>query len=320
MFLFSLVLVELVKFFYFLNKECFFFFPKKGKTTLSADPARALIGDDETVWYDKGVFNIEGGCYAKCIGLSKEQEPEIYDAVRFGAVLENVVFDNQTRVINYNDDSITQNTRVCYPIEFIPNAQIPCVAGHPKNIIMLSCDAFGVLPPVAKLSIEQAMYYFISGYTAKVAGTEVGIVEPEATFSACFGDAFLVWHPTRYAELLAEKVKQHIVDVWLVSTGWTGGPYGVGSRMKLKYTRAIIDSIHSGELANVPYETLPIFNFQIPTKCTGCPSELLNPRSTWKNPEEFDTKLKNLAQMFKKNFAQYTDEKSKQIALSGPQI
>jgi len=185
---------------------------------------------------------------------------------------------------------------------------------------MLSCDAFGVLPPVAKLTPEQAMYYFISGYTAKVAGTEVGIVEPEATFSACFGDAFLVWHPTKYAEMLAEKVKYHTADVWLVSTGWSGGPYGVGSRMKLKYTRAIIDSIHHGELATVPYETLPLFNLQIPTKCSNVPSDLLHPRKTWKNGEEYDKKLENLAHLFKKNFAQYNDEKSKKIALNGPQI
>lgn len=185
---------------------------------------------------------------------------------------------------------------------------------------MLTCDAFGILPPVAKLTIEQAMYYFISGYTAKVAGTEVGIVEPEATFSACFGDAFLVWHPTKYAEMLAEQVKKHTADVWLVSTGWSGGSYGVGSRMKLKYTRAIIDSIHHGELASVPYANLPIFNLQIPTKCTGVPSEILNPRNTWKNPEEYDLKLKNLAQMFQKNFSQYKDEKSQKIANAGPQL
>ncbi|MEM6961172.1 MAG: phosphoenolpyruvate carboxykinase (ATP), partial [Myxococcota bacterium] len=237
----------------------FFGLSGTGKTTLSADPERKLIGDDEHCWNDKGIFNIEGGCYAKAINLSEEQEPEIFQAIRFGSVLENVVFDRDARRVNYNDVSITQNTRCSYPIEHIPNAKIPCMGGHPKNIVMLTCDAFGVLPPVSKLSPEQAMYHFISGYTAKVAGTEMGVTEPEATFSACFGAPFLVWHPTKYAELLAEKMRNHGALTWLVNTGWTGGPYGVGVRMSLPQTRAILDGIHSAELAHAPMRKDSIF-------------------------------------------------------------
>ncbi|MCB0325087.1 MAG: phosphoenolpyruvate carboxykinase (ATP), partial [Bdellovibrionales bacterium] len=229
----------------------FFGLSGTGKTTLSADPRRKLIGDDEHCWTDDGVFNIEGGCYAKCIGLREESEPEIFQAVRFGALLENVVYDQEDREIDYDDDSITQNTRVSYPIEYIPNAKLPCTGGHPKNIILLTCDAFGVLPPVCKLTPEQAMYHFISGYTAKVAGTEQGVTEPEATFSACFGAAFMVWHPSKYAELLAEKMRQNRSSAWLVNTGWTGGAHGTGSRIKLRYTRAIIDAIHDGSLDEV---------------------------------------------------------------------
>src|SRR6266481_3690684 len=215
-----------------------------GKTTLSADPKRHLIGDDEHVWSDEGIFNIEGGCYAKAINLTPENEPDIFQALRFGAVLENVVFDDEGNEVNFADTSITQNTRGAYPIEFIHNAKIPCVAGHPTDIVFLTCDAFGILPPVSRLSPEQAMYHYISGYTAKVAGTEVGVTEPQATFSACFGAPFMVWHPAKYAELLASKMKQHNVNVWLVNTGWSGGSYGKGSRIKLKYTRAILDAIH----------------------------------------------------------------------------
>src|SRR3954469_17314762 len=223
-----------------------------GKTTLSADPKRLLIGDDEHCWTDTGVFNIEGGCYAKMIKLSKEQEPDIWNAMAFGSVLENVVYEPESHVVDYDNISITENTRGSYPIEFIRNAKIPCVAGHPRDVIFLTCDAFGVLPPVSRLTPAQAMYHFISGYTAKVAGTEVGVVEPQATFSPCFGGPFLVWHPAKYAEMLADKIRKHKANVWLVNTGWSGGGYGVGSRMKLAYTRAILDAIHDGPLAGAP--------------------------------------------------------------------
>mmetsp|Transcript_21008 Transcript_21008/g.29470 ORF Transcript_21008/g.29470 Transcript_21008/m.29470 type:complete len:569 (+) Transcript_21008:93-1799(+) len=297
----------------------FFGLSGTGKTTLSADPRRQLIGDDEHCWEDGGIFNIEGGCYAKCINLSKEQEPEIFAAVRFGAVLENVVFDDISRVVDYDDNSLTENTRTSYPIEFIPNAKIPCLGGHPSNIIMLSCDAFGVLPPVSKLTPEQVMYYFISGYTAKVAGTEVGVVEPQATFSACFGDAFLVWHPTKYAEMLAEKMRTHKVNAWLINTGWIGGSYGVGSRIRLKYTRAIIDAIHSGELANAPTAKLPIFGIDIPTKCSHVPDEVLIPRESWKDKDQYDKTLRKLAELFGKNIQRFNIQ-SKEILNAGPQL
>src|SRR5207237_3375840 len=233
-----------------------------GKTTLSADPKRYLIGDDEHCWSDEGVFNIEGGCYAKAVNLTPENEPDIFQALRFGAVLENVVLA-EDRLVDYGDISITENTRGAYPIEFIHNAKIPCVAGHPTDIIFLTCDAFGVLPPVSSLSPAQAMYHFISGYTAKVAGTEVGVKEPSATFSPCFGGPFLVWHPAKYAELLAAKLKQHRANVWLVNTGWSGGSHGTGSRMSLRITRAIINAIHSGALASVKTQTDPVFGFEI---------------------------------------------------------
>ncbi|PRP73557.1 phosphoenolpyruvate carboxykinase [Planoprotostelium fungivorum] len=297
----------------------FFGLSGTGKTTLSADPHRQLIGDDEHCWDDQGVFNIEGGCYAKAIDLSREQEPEIFDAIRFGSVLENVVFDDQTREVDYHDVSLTQNTRACYPIEYISNARVPCVGPHPNNIIMLSCDAFGVLPPVVKLTPEMAMYYFISGYTAKVAGTEVGITEPEATFSACFGDPFLVLHPTRYAEMLAEKMRQHKAEAWLINTGWIGGGYGVGSRIKLKYTRAIIDAIHSGELAKAPTVASPVFGFHIPTKCSGVPDEILQPRLSWTDAASYDKSLNKLAGLFSNNIAKF-DIKSKEILQAGPQV
>lgn len=266
----------------------FFGLSGTGKTTLSADPNRGLIGDDEHVWTDEGIFNIEGGCYAKCVGLSHETEPEIYDAIKFGSVLENVVYDDHTREVNYKDTSITENTRVAYPLEYIPNAVIPAVAAHPKNVIMLTCDAFGVLPPVAMLTPEQAMYHFISGYTAKIAGTEVGVTEPVATFSACFGEPFLVWHPAKYAELLAMKLRKHNTPCWLVNTGWSGGSYGVGKRMSLKYTRAIIDAIHSGELIKAQTQTFPIFNLKVPVSCTGVPNDLLMPVNTWADKRKYE--------------------------------
>jgi phosphoenolpyruvate carboxykinase (ATP) len=249
-----------------------------GKTTLSADPKRYLIGDDEHCWGDDGIFNIEGGCYAKAVNLTSESEPDIFSALRFGAVLENVVLE-EDHSVDYTDVSITENTRGAYPINFIRNSLIPCVAGHPTDVIFLTCDAFGVLPPVSSLTPEQAMFHFISGYTAKVAGTEVGIKEPTATFSPCFGGPFLVWHPKKYAELLAENIRKHNTRVWLVNTGWSGGAYGVGSRIKLAHTRAIIDAIHNGTLSTVRTVPDPVFGFNVVPECLGVPSEILLPRS-----------------------------------------
>jgi phosphoenolpyruvate carboxykinase (ATP) len=298
----------------------FFGLSGTGKTTLSADPRRRLIGDDEHCWTDRGVFNIEGGCYAKCLGLSAESEPEIFSAVRFGSVLENTVFDPHTRVVDYNDDSLTQNTRASYPIEFIPNAKAPCLGGHPRNIVLLTCDAFGVLPPVSRLSPEQAMYHFISGYTAKVAGTEVGVNEPEATFSACYGAAFLVWHPTKYAEMLAQRMKRHGTSAWLVNTGWCGGAYGVGRRMKLAHTRAIVDAIHAGALDDVKTVEDPIFGLQIPLEVPGCPREVLVPSEAWEDAEAYDATARKLAALFHKNFSQYADEASEGTKSAGPRV
>ena len=298
----------------------FFGLSGTGKTTLSADPRRKLIGDDEHCWSDDGVFNIEGGCYAKCIGLTRESEPEIYDAIRFGTVLENTVFDPQTRVVDFDDTSITENTRASYPIEHISNAKIPCVGGHPRNIILLTCDAFGVLPPVSRLTPAQMMYHFISGYTAKVAGTEVGVTEPEATFSACFGAAFLVWHPIKYAQMLAERMEAHQAQGWLVNTGWTGGPYGVGSRIKLRYTRAIIDAIHSGELARAETVEDPTFGFAIPTRCPGVPSDLLVPRRTWNDPVAYDVAAADLGRRFQENFRVFQQEAPEEILAAAPRV
>jgi phosphoenolpyruvate carboxykinase (ATP) len=289
-----------------------------GKTTLSADPKRMLIGDDEHCWSDSGIFNIEGGCYAKAIDLTPESEPDIFQALRFGAVLENVVLDAEKRTVQFHDKSITENTRGAYPIEFIKNAKIPCVAGHPTDLIFLTCDAFGVLPPVSKLSPAHAMYHFISGYTAKVAGTEMGVTEPTATFSPCFGGPFLVWHPAKYAELLAEKMKQHKANVWLVNTGWTGGGYGVGSRMKLSLTRHIIDAIHSGELAKAPTQRDETFGFEVVTACPEVPSEVLVPRNTWKDKAAYDAAAKKLAQLFVNNFKAYEVGVSPEVRAASP--
>ncbi|PKC06763.1 phosphoenolpyruvate carboxykinase [Rhizophagus irregularis] len=298
----------------------FFGLSGTGKTTLSADPKRFLIGDDEHCWSDHGIFNIEGGCYAKCINLSSEKEPEIFNAIRFGSVLENVVYDSHTRVVNYDDSSLTENTRCAYPIEYIPNAKIPCISSdHPKNIILLTCDAYGVLPPVSKLSSSQAMYHFISGYTAKIAGTEEGVTEPEATFSACFGQPFLVLHPYRYAKMLADKMEHHKADAWLINTGWNGGAYGVGERIKLKYSRAIIDAIHSGELTKAEYENYDVFNLQIPKSCSGVPTDILNPSKTWKGPQETFTKTRDsLAARFVENFKLYQEQTDSEVVHSGP--
>jgi len=298
----------------------FFGLSGTGKTTLSADPRRALIGDDEHCWSDDGVFNIEGGCYAKCINLSREGEPEIYAAIRYGSVLENVVYDDSSRTVDYSSQSITENTRCSYPVEFIPNAKIPCVGKHPRNVIFLTCDAFGVLPPVSKLSPDQAMFHFISGYTAKVAGTEMGVKEPEATFSACFGAAFMVWHPTKYAELLAAKIARTGAQAWLVNTGWSGGGYGTGKRMSLKHTRAILDAIHDGSLAKAPTRTDAVFGFQVPTTCSNVPSEILDPKNTWADKAAFDNKQKDLAARFAKNFQKYADKASEKIRAAAPRI
>jgi phosphoenolpyruvate carboxykinase (ATP) len=289
-----------------------------GKTTLSADPQRRLIGDDEHVWSDSGIFNIEGGCYAKAIDLTRDSEPDIFEALHFGAVLENVVLDRERRDVNYSDTSVTQNTRGAYPIEFIGNAQVPCIGGHPTNVIFLTCDAFGVLPPVSKLSREQAMYYFLSGYTAKVAGTEVGVTEPQATFSACFGAPFLVWHPTKYAELLGQKMDAHQVSVWLVNTGWTGGGYGLGSRIKLRYTRAIVTAIHDGSLAASPTQLDPIFGLAQVIKCAEVPDEILIPENSWKDPAQYRRAASKLAGLFKDNFKQFEQQVSSEVRVAGP--
>lgn len=296
----------------------FFGLSGTGKTTLSADTRRQLIGDDEHGWTDEGIFNIEGGCYAKCIHLSPEKEPEIYQAIGFGAVLENVIYDEESRHVDYNDSSITENTRAAYPIEDIPNAVIPCTGGHPGNIIFLTCDAFGVLPPVSKLSPAQAMYHFISGYTAKVAGTEVDVIEPQATFSACFGGAFMVWHPGKYAEMLAQKIREHGARVWLVNTGWSGGEYGVGSRMPLACTRAIIDAIHGSKLQDVPCIEDPYFGFQTPTACPGVPEKLMIPRNAWPDPAGYDAKAAYLCRLFKENFQQFEAGAGPEITQAGP--
>lgn len=296
----------------------FFGLSGTGKTTLSADPRRRLIGDDEHCWSDDGVFNIEGGCYAKCIHLSAANEPEIYRAIRFGTVLENTVLEDCTRSVDYADDTITENTRASYPIEFIDSAKIPCLGGHPQNIIFLTCDAFGVLPPVARLTPEQAMYHYISGYTAKVAGTEVGVTEPEATFSACFGAAFLVWHPTKYAYLLAERMRRHGAQAWLVNTGWSGGAYGVGRRMPIRATRAIIDAIHSGELTDAATAEDPLFGLHVPLECPNVPTELLQPRNTWTDKESYDGTARRLAGLFCKNFVKYAGLAHDDIRQAGP--
>ena len=291
-----------------------------GKTTLSADPKRRLIGDDEHVWGDDGIFNIEGGCYAKAIDLTPENEPDIFHALRFGSVLENVVFDDEGHHVDFHDTSITQNTRGAYPIEFIKNAKIPCVSGHPTDIIFLTCDAFGVLPPVAKLTPEQAMYHFISGYTAKVAGTEMGVTEPMATFSACFGAPFLVWHPAKYAGLLAEKMKQHKVNVWLVNTGWSGGSHGIGSRIKLQYTRSILDAIHAGTLAGGPTRPDPIFGFDVMTQVAHVPSDILIPEHSWADKEAFSASASRLAGLFVENFKKFESGVAMEVKAAGPRV
>jgi len=295
----------------------FFGLSGTGKTTLSADPNRRLVGDDEHAWADEGVFNLEGGCYAKVINLSPELEPQIYGAIRFGAVLENVVLEPIDHATKYEDDSITENTRAAYPLEFIANSVIPSVAGHPQNIVFLTCDAFGVLPPVARLTPEQAMYHFLSGYTAKVAGTEAGVTEPQATFSTCFGAPFMVLNPAVYADLLGRKMAEHRVRAWLINTGWSGGPYGVGQRMKLPYTRALVTAVLGGALDRVDYWTHPVFRVQVPRACPGVPMEVLDPRSTWSDPAAYDAKAAELARRFTENFKRFTAA-SEAIRNAGP--
>ncbi len=291
-----------------------------GKTTLSADQKRYLVGDDEHCWTDDGIFNVEGGCYAKAIYLSREREPEIFNALKYGAVLENVVYDRDSHHVDFDNTTITQNTRGAYPIEHMSNAIIPCVAEHPSDVIFLTCDAFGVLPPVSRLSPEHAMYHFISGYTAKVAGTEVGVNEPEATFSPCFGGPFLVWHPAKYADLLAEKIKKHNANVWLVNTGWSGGAYGVGARIPLPQTRAIIDAIHSGELTDAPTEKDPIFGFDVITECPRVPKGILTPRTTWTSEADYEKAARALAERFCRNFKNYEDGVSAEVIAAGPNV
>jgi phosphoenolpyruvate carboxykinase (ATP) len=288
-----------------------------GKTTLSADPKRHLIGDDEHVWSDDGIFNIEGGCYAKAVNLTPEHEPDIFQALRFGAVLENVVLEDD-HTVDFADTSITQNTRGAYPIEFIQNAKIPCLAGHPTDVVFLTCDAFGVLPPVSALSAAHAMYHYISGYTAKVAGTEMGVSEPQATFSPCFGGPFLVWHPHKYAELLAAKMKQHGARVWLVNTGWGGGAHGVGKRISLKNTRAIIDAIHSDTLARTKTQRDPVFGFDVVTECPGVPGDVLVPRNTWADKTAYDATARKLAGLFRDNFKTYESGTNAEVRAAGP--
>lgn len=284
----------------------FFGLSGTGKTTLSADPDRTLIGDDEHGWSPKGTFNFEQGCYAKVIRLSERTEPEIFSTTRrFGTIIENVVVDPITRKLFFNDDSITENTRASYPISYIPHASESGWAGHPKHIIMLTADAFGIFPPVAKLTTEQAMYHFISGYTAKVAGTEMGVTEPEATFSTCFGAPFMPRHSLVYADLLAKRIKEHSASVWLVNTGWNGGPYGIGSRISLPYTRAILRAIFSGILSRVPIVKDPVFGLDIPQNCPDIPKDILNPRETWRDKASYDKKARELANLFIKNFKQF---------------
>ncbi len=296
----------------------FFGLSGTGKTTLSADPNRGLIGDDEHGWTDKNVFNFEGGCYAKTIDLTREKEPEIWDAIKFGAIVENTRFYEGTRTVDFKNTSVTENTRTSYPIFHIDNAVEPSVGGHPRNIFFLTCDAYGVLPPISRMTKGQAMYHFISGYTAKVAGTEAGVTEPQAVFSACFGAPFMPLHPTRYAEMLGQKMMDHDVKVWLVNTGWTGGPYGKGSRMKLPYTRAMITAALNGTLDNVGFHKHSMFHFELPHTCPGVPSSVLSPRETWQDDEGYYTTANKLVAKFSENFKKYEDFANDEIRAAAP--
>ncbi len=299
----------------------FFGLSATGKTTLSADSTRTLVGDDEHGWSDRGLFNFEGGCYAKVINLSEEGEPEIYQTTRrFGTILENVVIDAESRRIDLNDATHTENTRASYPISHIPNATRTGMCGHPTNIFFLTADAFGVLPPISKLTPDQAQYHFIAGYTAKVAGTEKGVTEPQATFSACFGAPFMVHHPNLYAEMLAERIDQHQANVWLVNTGWTGGPYGIGHRMELAYTRAMVRAALSGDLDDVPTYEDPIFGVHVPVQVPGVPAEVLNPRDTWADKAAYDRQAAQLADLFRKKFTQFEDRVPDAVKAAGPKV
>ena len=300
------------------NVAVFFGLSGTGKTTLSADPDRPIIGDDEHGWSDNGVFNIEGGCYAKCINLREETEPQIWNAIKFGSCLENTVIDEATRVPDYDNGTKTENTRVTYPVEFIPNAVIPSVGKHPKNVIFLTADAFGVLPPVSKLTREQAMYYFINGYTSKLAGTEEGVKEPSPNFSPCFGGPFLPRPPKVYADLLAKRIDDNNANVWLLNTGWTGGEYGVGERFKLKWTRAFVTAILDGSLADAELEEHPIFGLHMPKQAPNVPSEVLNPRNTWKDKDAYDAKAKDLASRFRANDTKY--DIPNEVRAAGPKV
>jgi phosphoenolpyruvate carboxykinase (ATP) len=299
----------------------FFGLSGTGKTTLSSDPDRQLIGDDEHGWSDRGIFNFEGGCYAKVIRLSADAEPQIYATTRrFGTVLENVAIDPDTRQLDLDDESATENTRGAYPLDFIDNTVASGQAGHPKNVVMLTADAFGVLPPVARLTPEAAMYHFLSGYTAKVAGTERGVTEPKATFSTCFGAPFLPLHPDVYAKFLGEKIARHEARVWLVNTGWSGGPYGVGKRMQIAHTRAMIRAALAGELDSVAFQRDPVFNIDVPSTCPGVPPEVLSPRTTWANAAEYDAQAARLAGMFHENFKEFADRVSPEVRAAGPRV
>jgi phosphoenolpyruvate carboxykinase (ATP) len=299
----------------------FFGLSGTGKTTLSADPNRLLIGDDEHGWSNNGVFNFEGGCYAKVIRLSKKEEPEIYECTRrFGTILENVSMDPATHRVNLDDDMLTENTRASYPLTHMHNVATSGMAGHPRNIFMLTADAFGVLPPIARLTPQQAMYHFISGYTAKVAGTEKGVTEPTATFSACFGAPFMMRHPSVYAQLLAEKIERHGAECWLVNTGWTGGGYGTGSRMNIGYTRALLNAALDGSLEKGEMRVDPIFGFQVPSTAPGVPSELLHPRNTWPKPSAYDVQAENLSRLYHKNFEQFKDQSPDNVIAAGPRM
>lgn len=298
----------------------FFGLSGTGKTTLSADPNRKLIGDDEHGWSNNNVFNFEGGCYAKCIDLSEEKEPEIYHAIRAGALVENTGMCRETGKIDFGCKKITENTRVSYPLSFISNSKVPSVGNIPTNIFFLTCDAYGVLPPISKLTPAQAMYQFISGYTAKVAGTEAGVTEPKTTFSACFGAPFLPLHPGKYASMLGEKLRKHTVNVWLINTGWTGGSYGVGNRMKLSYTRAMITAALEGKLDHVSFENDPIFGLAMPTICENVPAEILNPRNTWSDKTAYDATAKNLAAQFINNFQKYAAGVTEEVMDAAPKI
>lgn len=300
----------------------FFGLSGTGKTTLSADPARRLIGDDEHGWSDNGIFNFEGGCYAKVIGLSESAEPEIYATTkRFGTILENVPFDPVTRMIDLDDDTLTENTRASYPLEFIANSVPEKKSGHPRNIILLTCDASGVMPPIARLTPNQALYQFVSGYTSKIAGTEVGLgKEPEITFSACFGGPFMVHHPYKYAELLKRKIERYGVTCWLVNTGWVGGPYGVGKRISIKYTRALLNAALTGKLDQVKFTKDPVFGFEVPSECPNVPSEVLNPASSWGDQKEYNRRYHDLAMRFTQNFAKFADGTPQEVVEAGPKL